>query len=99
MSEKNPETPTWISELDRLRKNGELTKVQKLFEDGTDIWIRRSSGTWQKGRIWEIGGGGFSVGVKWYDKEKGKELCKDTSIFKFLEWQEGNHEELPNYTI
>ncbi|MBI5077683.1 hypothetical protein HZB94_04875 [Candidatus Falkowbacteria bacterium] len=80
-------------ELKRLKESGGLDKVAKLIKSQADVWIKRSSGAWQKGKTWVTEHDGLMVGVKWYDEKRGKVLGKYVNTADFLQWQEKDHGE------
>ena len=75
-----------LEEFDALKESGDLQKIDKLEKSNADVWIKRTSGDWQVGKI------AFLVGrnlkVEWFDEKKGKRQEKFVDVSDFLAWQD-----------
>ena len=96
MSKSQSEKPDYLKELDELEASGALKKVEKMIRDKEEVWVKRSSGAWQKGRVFDMGHGGLSVVVEFDDpnmrpsRRKGNlfNAQKLVRTSEFLQWQE-----------
>ncbi|HQA63552.1 MAG TPA: hypothetical protein PK085_00405, partial [bacterium] len=60
---------------------------------GRQMWIRRTSGSWQKARLDEVYNNLF-VKMVWDDWSSGEEMKKNLSGVKLLQWQEERQDEI-----
>ncbi len=58
--------------LKELSDNGILEKANELIKSKSDIWIKRSNGNWQVGKVTEFGSAGLLIKVEWQDGKKEK---------------------------
>lgn len=84
-------TPEEASKMEALAKSGVIQKVRGIAESGEDIWIKRSNGAWQTGKVslerwWPP----FVVTLKWSDS-RGEKWEKSVKVEEFLAWQEELH--------
>lgn len=88
------EKPEYVLTLERLRDDGSFEKLDEMIQNKTEVWIKRSSGKWQKGNIVSLGHGGLSVEVIWPHPDKpGKFKGKNVETVDFLQWQKEDHDE------
>ncbi len=80
-------------QLEYLKESGAIDRVAEMIRSEADVWIKRSSGAWERGKAYELGHGGLSTGVKWHDEERGRQLWKNIPTTDFLKWQEEDHGE------
>jgi hypothetical protein len=83
------EKPDYLTELARLKESGGLDKIIGWIESGTKVWIKRTSGKWQKVEPVETGHGGLTVLVIWDDPDEQRSgLRKLVRSVDLLKWQE-----------
>lgn len=74
-----------------------IEKVNKLIENQTIVWIRRSSGKWQECLVVKVSDNLSDVTVVWTEKQNvpnGEIVTnssRDFEIEKFLKWQDEDH--------
>lgn len=61
--------------------------VRKLIAEKRPIWIKRSSGRYQKGLVTAITPDGDIVTVEWTDPGTSDQLIKQAYLKNFIEWQ------------
>jgi len=76
--------------MEELKRTGGIEKLSELIKNDEDVWIKRSSGAWQKGKVEELGHRGLSAKVSWHDEVKDKKVGKHVETVDFLKWQEEN---------
>jgi len=86
------EKPQYLIDLEELQDTGGLERVANLIETKADVWIKRSNGEWQFGKVWEMGHAGLSVGLEWFDEAKQKIVGKHVATKVFLQWQDEQHD-------
>lgn len=102
--EKSDDKPkpmgNWFDKLFDPESNEKNEDISKMIKSREDIWIKRSSGNWQKGKaidMWNQHGELYVI-VGWYDPEKGlgRGVIKDAGLSlgkkvkaaDFIKWQE-----------
>ncbi len=76
-----------IARLDILERNGSIGKLLELMRDNSDVYIKRTSGAWQKAKILPTADTLLLVTVIWSD-ETGRELEKKVTLEDLLKWQD-----------
>lgn len=89
MNEK-PAQPDYLKELQGLRDSGGIDKVSGWIREKKEVWVRRSSGAWQKATVYELGHAGLSSGVSWPKPGGGptEVLAKHVDTVDLLRWQD-----------
>lgn len=72
--------------LDLLKMNGDLERVIEMAEEKAPVFIRRTDGTWNFGRVNHVVSGGLGVSVAWKNSE-GVAQYKTVDTADFLQWQ------------
>ena len=67
---------------------GDLAIISACIENEMEVWIKRTSGEWSRGRAVRLVGGGTLVLVRFYDDKRPDELLQKTVLATdFLEWR------------
>ncbi|HRH23322.1 MAG TPA: hypothetical protein PK295_01680 [Candidatus Magasanikbacteria bacterium] len=70
---------------EQIQKSGAWDRVRDLEKNNADVWVKRTSGEWQKGKIVDIPG--TRVVVEFVDTD-GKKKGKAVRTEEFLKWQD-----------
>ncbi len=75
----------YAARWEQIQKSGALDRVRDLEKNNADVWVKRTSGEWQKGKIVDIPG--TRVVVEFVDTD-GKKKGKAVDTKEFLKWQD-----------
>lgn len=80
--------PQYLLDMKVLQEHGGNEKIAELVENQADVWIKRSSGAWQKAKAIDVTHGGRSVTVQWENPDHPeKPFEKRVRAVEFLHWQ------------